>query len=145
MKPEANPYFRNGGKAHQEGVDFLEALADLTGFSGRLPGLPGGLYPDVVRLRKEPRALLLGEAKANESEKDTEVLDRLASYLEFQKGFKDRTKGSAFFLLCLHGDAIEGGWLSRLGSFVEELGFPPTTIYSKQFPEGYRLIWIRWP
>jgi hypothetical protein len=96
-------------------VGVLEDLAELAGYNLAID-IYGGLRPDVSRLHRTARSVLVADAKATEHPEDAETQARLLRYLHAARRW-DRVGFVVAMGIC-HGADPARRWLRSVESLV---------------------------
>lgn len=100
---------------HESRVEVLEDLANLAGYTVKID-LYGGLRPDVSRLHRARRSILIADAKATEQPEDPATRARLLKYVTAARKW-DRAGFTVALAVCHGADPAER-WVSSVASLV---------------------------
>ena len=106
---------------HDRRVCFLESLAGLLGCVGRVPYLPDGRRPDVLRIDTRRRLLFVGEGKDSETPNCRATQARLQRYLEWVAAHLRDGSAAAVCAVCFGREADARGWLDVLAMLAAEV------------------------
>lgn len=147
MKPS---YADGGGAAgndvgrqaeHERKVEFLDALAVLTGCEEAMGGaLPDGSRPDVLRLDSRRRILFVGDAKHSESPGDRETQTRLLGYARWLSAHI-RNGGAGVFAICFTRESDTAAWIQVVGMLGHEAGLPCAKCRVERFEPRLAVVW----
>jgi hypothetical protein len=115
--------------AHEFRVGHLQVLSDLIGCHEKIGGqLPDGRRPDVMRIDKRRKLLVVGDAKASESPNNLATLARLLAYLRWIEAHVARKERVGVFALCCRQGARTICWQRSITLIASELDLKPISI-----------------
>jgi hypothetical protein len=110
---------------HDDRAAALDSLAVLMGFTTRLPYLPDGHQPDVLRLSIASRGLFIGDAKDTESPGNSATAARLSRYVDWAAVHARRFDGPTLLMLCFGVRQHAVGWLALVADLIRSRALEP--------------------
>jgi hypothetical protein len=132
------PHRGGPSELHEDRKATLGTLAILTGHVQIVGSLPGGLLPDVLRLRPSDGSLFVGDAKATETPGNSATFGRLEQYARALERWVDCHGGGVLALVVAAVDAYRWlGVLSDLGT----PGGPRARPHVDLLDTGTAVVW----